>query len=91
MLLFGHLSIATRLRGRRRIALAIVVVLPLAGLIALDESRYDADFDTAIHFPSQLKPVPPSWVPTRTVAKFFAGTDALEDAVDALIEDGEDG
>jgi hypothetical protein len=25
------------------------------------------------------------------VAKFFAGTDALEDAVDALIEDGEDG
>ncbi len=91
ILLFGHLSIATRLRRLRRIALTVVVVFPLAGLTEFDDSLYDAEFDNAIHFPSRLKPVPPSWVSTRTVAEFFAGTDALEGAVDALIEEDEDG
>ena len=57
----------------------------------LEDTLYDAEFDTTLHYPSQLKPVPPSWIPSRTVSEFLAGTHELEGAVDALIEDGEDG
>jgi len=91
ILLFGHLSIASRLRRLHRIGLAMLVVLPLAGLAELNESRYDAEFDVSIHFPSQLKPIPPSWIPARTMSEFFDGTNALESALDALVEEGEDG
>jgi len=89
MLLFGHLSIATRLRRLRRIGLTVLIVLPLAGLTELKDSALDATFDATIHFPSQLKPVPLSWVPSQTVTEFFEATKDLEAIVDALAEAGE--
>ena len=91
MLLFGHLSIATRLQRLRRIGLAIAVVVPLAGLAELNDAIHVSQFDTAIHFPAQLKPVPPSWIPSSSMEDFFAATNALEEAVNALSEEGEDG
>lgn len=91
ILLFGHLSIATRLRRLRRIGLTVLVVLPLAGLSELKDSAKDADFDATLHFPSQLKPISPSWIPSQTTTEFFAATKDLEALVDALAESGEDG
>ncbi len=84
--LYGHLSFASRLGPRRRIAWATGITggLVIVGwVLTLAEQE---SFSVFTDDPGVLKPVPARLVPTRSVDDYVAGLAELKAEVDGLVD-----
>jgi pSer/pThr/pTyr-binding forkhead associated (FHA) protein len=83
-LLSGHLALASVMSAsRRRRVVGTVTVASVALLLLLSHAEA-GKFTTKMDYPTALRPVPITWVPTTSVAAFITATRDLKGQVDSL-------
>ncbi|MCP3100430.1 FHA domain-containing protein [Myxococcus sp. K15C18031901] len=85
--LFWHLRYVTRWQSGRLVRVLAVVTLVFGALSRADDLLGNEPFSTSLEFPRTL--LPPSFRLSgeRSVEAFFAGTEGLQEEVDALVRE----
>lgn len=83
-LLYGHLSFASPLQPRQKLAWSIGIAALAFGVGVLFEFSDRQEFDTYTEDPGALKPVAENLIPTQPVAEYIAGLGELKAQVDEL-------
>jgi hypothetical protein len=84
LLLYGHLSFASPLALRHKLAWSIGIAALAFAMGVLIEFSDQEEFDAYIQDPGPLKPIAESWIPVETADEYIASLSGLKAQIDEL-------
>jgi hypothetical protein len=84
LLLYGHLSFASPLSRRRKLAWSIGIAAVAFAMGVLIEFSDQGEFDPYTEDPGGLKPIEESWIPVETADEYIASLSGLKAQIDEL-------
>jgi len=84
VLVAAHLSLASTMSRRRQWRVGAVVAAVVMAVTALAALTKDDSFSDVPKFPAVLKPLPPRFIPAKSISQFENATREMKDEVDQL-------